>query len=75
MPRSNETLDGSMMAGVGYSVSDRYGPVGVSKFLESLHVTDAMAGNRVESPLVRFLLVLQFFGLKIIVAPYKPIQE
>ena len=60
-------LDGSMMADVGYSVPERYGPVLVSKFLESLHVTDAMAGNRVESPLVLFLLILQICGWKMLI--------
>lgn len=53
MPRASETLDGSTMADAGHAVSESFGPVTVSKFLEGLNIADPTPGNRGGSPLVQ----------------------
>eukprot|EP00250_Pteridium_aquilinum_P035648 c9762_g1_i1 orf=606-2351(-) len=48
MPRSRALLDGSAMAETGHVVSEGFGPVLVSKFMESLSTQEAVEGTRAE---------------------------
>lgn len=45
MPRGKATLDGSSVADAGHAVSEGFGPILVSKFMEDLTAADALAGN------------------------------
>lgn len=48
MPRSNALLDGSAMAEAGHVVSERFGPVSVSKFFASLSTHEIAEGTKTE---------------------------